>query len=188
MHVIIAFSVPFLALLFNVLAIPHSYVLEKPGSESKAVARGLPWPGYTIVRHVPGTRTIIYVDVEETPIEPKVILSTLRLSQILIEAKIRAEGAWDPYRSDPGMGCYVYAESNDKPPSGQPKQHLTWGIMGSTFSGLLSVAAMGYTQEMKFKVLNGSQGFVSSGYIRAGSLRGDLIRAHRTANFSLDDS
>ncbi len=90
----------------------------------------------------------------------------------------------DPYSADIGYGCYISMQSNSVPGPGGRKQHLTWGIMNSTLEGLFNIAyVQGYSQEMRFKVLDSGLGIVANGSIKAGHLgleKGDDRMGDRT--------
>lgn len=137
--------------------------------------RALPPPPYEIVRHVLGTRTIVYAKIFAQPIDPKIIGGTIRQAQQSVEQIMEIHGdGWlprdlDPYIADEYLGCHIFAESNKLPGPGGVRQHLTWGILNSTLQGLFQIAYIqGYSQEMNWRVVDGRWGQVGNGYIKAG--------------------
>ncbi|KAL9576518.1 MAG: hypothetical protein Q9212_007033 [Teloschistes hypoglaucus] len=161
---------------------------EKP-TASVHETRALPPPPYEIVRHVLGTRTLVYAKILERPIERNIIGGTIRRAQHSVEAIIKMRGdSWlpkeiDPYTDDSQFGCYFYAKSNPLPGPGGAPQHLTWGILNSTLEGLFQIAYFqGYSQEMNWRVVDSKWGQVGSGYIKAGSVDTDLGVIGKKAN------
>lgn len=73
---------------------------------------------------------------------------------------------WDPCTADAQYGCYIYVESSKRPGPGGFQQHMTWGILNSTFEGLFQITyVVGYSQELLFEVLDSGWGIVALGYI-----------------------
>ncbi|KAI4095701.1 MAG: hypothetical protein LQ344_001418 [Seirophora lacunosa] len=154
--------------------------------ESRGPAKAQPSPGYPIVRHVLGTRTIIYAHVRQIPIDRAVIGATIRQAQDTVEGIMKTERdrwlppAWDPYIADWHWGAYIFVESSEKPGRGGRPQHLTFGILNSTFEGLFQIAyVLGYSQELDFEVLDSDWGIVGAGYIMAGSFHDGSVRGQK---------
>ncbi|KAL8654713.1 MAG: hypothetical protein Q9210_001331 [Variospora velana] len=161
-----------------------------PQLKSRRAVKAQPLPGYPIVRHVPGTRTIITAHIRQTPIDPVAIGATIRQAQDTVEGVLKStEGdrwlppAWDPFIADWHWGAYIFAESSKLPAPGGGPQYLTFGILNSTFEGLFQIAyVLGYSQELDFRISDGNWGIVGSGYIMAGTVHGGLVRAHGGTN------
>ncbi|KAL8766845.1 MAG: hypothetical protein Q9209_006503 [Squamulea sp. 1 TL-2023] len=149
--------------------------------EPSARVPGEPTSPHPIVRHVPGTRTIVYAHLQDLPIGRDAIGWTIRQMQYTVEGVMLSVGdGWlpedrDPYLEDHKFGCYISMGSSKLPGPGGVKQHLTWGIMNSTLAGLMKIAYIeGYAQEMRFDVLDSGWGMVAYGYIKAGFMYSGL--------------
>lgn len=124
---------------------------------------------------------------KQQPIDINIIEATIKQAQNAVKAIMETSGdRWlpsglDPYIEDAKYGCYFYAESNKQLGPGMRRQHLTWGILSSTLVGLYHFAVIQrYSQEMEWRVLDASWGFVGSGKITAGSAYPGLAITNRT--------
>ncbi|KAL8837229.1 MAG: hypothetical protein Q9170_002602 [Blastenia crenularia] len=165
---------------------------ERRQLEARAAAPALPPPYYPIVYHVTGTRTIITAHIQTRPIDARVVGATAQHAQNVVNEVIRSQGdGWlppmhDPYTMDFLWGCYIHTISSKKLGPSGATQHLTWGILSSTYKGLFQIAyVQGYSQEMTFDVLDSNWGTVGHGYIMAGSIYGTLVQINGTVNGSL---
>ncbi|KAL8995530.1 MAG: hypothetical protein Q9169_004759 [Polycauliona sp. 2 TL-2023] len=152
-----------------------------PPRPAAALTLPTPPPSYPIVRHVLGTRLLVYAHLHPLIIPAQAIGWTIRQTQYQIEGMIHSIGAggrdgplpttMDPYTEDFGYGCYISLGSIARTPAGQ-RSLLTWGIMNSTLEGLLTIAyVQGYSYEMGIEVVEVGRGKVGEGWVKSGSIR-----------------
>lgn len=164
-----------------------SWTPRLPNLASYPKLEARPVPPWPVVRHVTGTRTVITAHIQPQPIQPEAIGWTIKKAQYEVEGVMTSSGdGWlparrDPYWADFGYGCYVLLGSSKTPAASGVRQQLTWGILNSTFEGLFNIAyVQGYSQEMRFDVMDSSWGTVSHGVIKAGTLIPRLEKGNGT--------
>lgn len=131
--------------IFQISGIANKTLLEVPrnGSGSDTVSSDVE-AAYgdrsSIIYHVPRTRVVVYVDLENYPIDRGVLMNTIHAASTVVRQHIAEHGdgrlAEGHVVIHPYPQCFLYAQSNPYPGPHERMRHLTWGVLGSAIDGL----------------------------------------------------
>lgn len=94
----------------------------------------------SIIYHVPRTTVVVYVDLQNYPIERGLLVNTIHAASTTVRQHIAEHGDGRVLDGHivihPYPQCFLYAQSNPVPGPQGRMRHLTWGVLGSAIDGL----------------------------------------------------
>ena len=119
---------------------------------------------HAVICHVGNTRTSLYIQLYDG-IDATAMRNAINNAQRWVRTVIRASGdGWLPPKEDPfsyhdKLGAYIIARSTQN-------QHLTWGILGNTLTGLQDCLIRNeWYQHAVFQIFDGPWGHVGDGSV-----------------------
>ena len=126
---------------------------------------------HPVIYHIPGTQSVLYVDLQHGLHIPRdLLISTLHEAILEVWREIRTYGEGpihrEPFAFHPYSRCFIYAQSNPELDAHGRKRHLTWIVLHSALTGLYHslVLRMNYVAAV-WRVSDGDLGIVGLGTI-----------------------